>query len=161
MILIKTYTQQETLHLGESLGRLLPRGAIVSLVAPLGAGKTWLSKGLAKGIGGHEHDDVTSPAFTLVNEYFSDGGPTIYHIDFYRLDELTPEDFQMFDEYLTDPDAISIVEWGNKFLPSIAPEHLQVSIGFADDEENARTFGIEIIGDRERYAEVVNQLERV
>lgn len=155
MLMIQTHSQEETIELGEKLGASLPAGTILSLVAPLGAGKTWLSKGLARGIGGHEYDSVTSPAFTLVNEYASEHGPKVYHMDFYRLEELSPEDAEMFDEYFADEEAISIVEWGNKYLPSLGQEYLQVTVGFLGNEEFGRTFEIEVVGDPEPYTAVL------
>ena len=80
--------------------------------------------------------------------------------DFYRLDELSPSDFQMFDEYLTDDDAVAIVEWGNKFLAQLAPSFLQITIGFAGDDENARTFDIERIGDSPLYEAALARLDQ-
>src|SRR5689334_8534114 len=95
----------QTLRLGECFGSLLSAPAIVNLSAPLGGGKTWFSKGVAHGVGGHNYDEVTSPAFNLVHEYVANGAPKIYHVDFYRLDELVAEDVQMFAEYLADSSA--------------------------------------------------------
>lgn len=160
MTTIRTHTEEETLRLGEVVGQLLAPGSVVSLVAPLGAGKTWLSKGIAKGVAGHDYDSVNSPAFNLVHEYVADdASPKIFHIDFYRLDELTPEDVQMFEEYLIDDSVVALVEWGNKFLDSIVDDYLLISIERCADDESCRQFAFETVGDGQRYSALINYLD--
>jgi tRNA threonylcarbamoyladenosine biosynthesis protein TsaE len=148
----------QTLNLGECFGSLLSAPAVINLSAPLGGGKTWFSKGVARGVGGHEVDEVTSPAFNLVHEYVAEGAPKIYHVDFYRLDELVPEDVQMFAEYLADDSAIALVEWGDKFLPSLVDGYLTVRIAYGPSDEPAtRVFDFSATGPA--YAEIIDRFE--
>jgi tRNA threonylcarbamoyladenosine biosynthesis protein TsaE len=95
------------------------RGLVVSLVGPLGAGKTVFVKGLAEGLG-IEPTAVSSPSFTIVNEYTAGGKRRLSHVDLYRVEsgrEL--EDAGFLD--LLDPGAVVAVEWGDR-LPEALPE---------------------------------------
>lgn len=80
-------SEVETLRLGEVIGRLLKGNEVICLVGELGAGKTTLVKGIAKGMGIFEGYQVRSPTFTLVNEYPTQKGPLI-HVDLYRAKDI-------------------------------------------------------------------------
>jgi tRNA threonylcarbamoyladenosine biosynthesis protein TsaE len=150
----------QTLRLGECFGSLLSAPAIINLSAPLGGGKTWFSKGVARGVGGHDYDSVTSPAFNLVHEYVIEGAPKIYHVDFYRLDELVPEDIQMFAEYLADTSAIALVEWGDKFLPELADSYLTVRIAYGPQgDTTTRAFDFSAPESDTAYGELIERFE--
>ncbi len=108
---------EETISLGEEISLGLSAGMVVALSGELGTGKTHFTKGLCKRFIGNEMK-VTSPTFTLVNEY--SGSIPIYHFDFYRLESID-ELFDIgFDEYL-DGGGICIIEWPDKF-PDAIPE---------------------------------------
>ena len=68
----RTASEEETIALGERLAGELPRRGVVLLIGNLGAGKTTLAKGIVRGRGAAEHDDVSSPTFTLIHEYGAD-----------------------------------------------------------------------------------------
>ena len=76
-----TRSEEETVSLGEKLAHELPARGVVLLIGNLGAGKTTLAKGIVKGRGAADPEQVASPTFTLIHEY----GPKLYHIDLYRL----------------------------------------------------------------------------
>ena len=76
---------EETARLGEGLAKRLRAGDVVALSGELGAGKTTLVRGIARGLGA-KGEEVASPSFTIINEY--PGSPPLYHIDFYRLERL-------------------------------------------------------------------------
>ena len=78
----ETASEDETVALGRELARSLPRRAAVLLIGNLGAGKTTLAKGIVAGLGAAELEEVSSPTYTLIHEYGSDG--RAYHIDLYR-----------------------------------------------------------------------------
>ena len=80
----RTETPQETEALGEALGRVLPPGSVVAYTGGLGAGKTAVTRGLARGLG--IQDRVTSPTYTIVNEY-EGGRLPLFHFDWYRLSD--------------------------------------------------------------------------
>ncbi|MCC6443283.1 MAG: tRNA (adenosine(37)-N6)-threonylcarbamoyltransferase complex ATPase subunit type 1 TsaE [Armatimonadetes bacterium] len=105
---------EATRSFGERLAAILPPGAAICLFGEMGAGKTTLVQGIARGLGIRE--PVASPTFTLVHEYQST--PPLYHIDLYRLEEAELDDLGL-DEYLEN-EGIACIEWPDKMavLPS-------------------------------------------
>src|SRR2546425_7132359 len=130
---VRTYltrSEEETIALGESLARELPSRAVVLLIGDLGAGKTTLAKGIVKGLGAGEPDDVSSPTFTLIHEY----GTRVYHIDLYRLDRAA-EAAALGIEELFDKEAVVLIEWGERFPELWPAEHIEIRLeqGEGDD----------------------------
>jgi len=121
------------LALGRFLASGLAPGDLVALNGELGAGKTHFAKGIAEGLG--SSDPVTSPTFSLVNEYRS-GPLPVLHFDFYRLDSAEELIRIGWDEYL-DEDAVLLVEWADKF-PELLPADRTRSYDFAIREDGAR-----------------------
>jgi tRNA threonylcarbamoyladenosine biosynthesis protein TsaE len=117
-LVFRTRSEEETIATGEQLARQLPARAVVLLIGELGAGKTTLAKGIVKGLGAADPEDVSSPTFTLVHEYGS--GRNVYHIDLYRLQNAR-EAFALGLDDLFDRDAVLLVEWGERF-PDLWPE---------------------------------------
>ncbi len=118
---VRTRSARATEALGERIGRRLRPGDVVALVGPLGAGKTVLARGLARGAGACGY--VASPSFVIVREY---GGPIpVRHVDLYRLER--PEDIESvgLDDVLTD-DAIAIVEWADRAPWVLPADHLRI-----------------------------------
>jgi tRNA threonylcarbamoyladenosine biosynthesis protein TsaE len=111
--------------LGEQIASLLPRRAVVFLSGDLGAGKTTLTKGIAKGLGAAGSDEVSSPTFTLIHEY---GSPTrVYHVDLYRIE--TPRQLATLGlDELFDRDAIVVIEWPEKFASWLPPDPIRIQI---------------------------------
>jgi tRNA threonylcarbamoyladenosine biosynthesis protein TsaE len=127
----RTTTEAETIALGERLARELPARAVVLLIGNLGAGKTTLAKGMAKGRGAAEPDDVSSPTFTLIHEY---GGGRVYHIDLYRLDE--PRQVATLGlEELFDQDALVLIEWGERFPQLMPPQRTEIRLVARENDE--------------------------
>ena len=113
----ETKSSAGTVAIGRKLAELLTPPRLLILRGDLGAGKTTLVKGIAAALGAAEPDEVTSPTFTLVHEYSGmlDGKPVkLLHLDLYRLDAERQLDSLGIDEMRT-PDAIVLVEWGEKF----------------------------------------------
>lgn len=107
---ITTHSEEETVVAGERLAARLKRGDVVLLYGDLGAGKTAFVRGLAKGLGASA-DDVSSPTFTLIQEY---RGPVILqHVDLYRLKPAEIEGLGL-DE-LTDGSAVVAIEWAERW----------------------------------------------
>jgi tRNA threonylcarbamoyladenosine biosynthesis protein TsaE len=112
-----THSGADTIEVGRKLVRLLKPPQLLLLRGELGTGKTTLVKGIAQALDAAEPDEVTSPTFTLVHEYegTQDGKPVkLYHIDVYRLEGERQLETLGLDELLT-PDALVLVEWGDKF----------------------------------------------
>jgi len=126
-----TESEDETIALGEKLAAELPPKAVVLLIGSLGAGKTTLAKGIVKGLGAAQPDDVSSPTFTLIHEY----GPSVYHIDLYRLDTAAQVATLGLDE-ICDRRAIVLIEWGERF-PQLMPED-RIEIRLRTTNESSR-----------------------
>jgi tRNA threonylcarbamoyladenosine biosynthesis protein TsaE len=108
MVICISHSPEETLALGEAWGRAAQPGWIIGLTGDLGAGKTQLVRGLARGL--EVTDRVHSPTFALVNEY-AGGRLPLWHLDLYRLD--APEQIAAagLEEYLTRHDGVVVIEW--------------------------------------------------
>ena len=117
-----SHSPAETEALGETWGRSAPRGRVIALSGDLGAGKTQLVKGIARGLGVTTR--VHSPSFTLVNEYAGGRWP-LFHLDLYRLE--TPEQILSagLEEYL-QPNGVAVIEWAERLTEGrgIAGERL-------------------------------------
>ena len=113
----ETKSAAGTVAIGRKLAELLTPPKLLILRGDLGAGKTTLVKGIAAALGAAEPEEVTSPTFTLVHEYSGtqDGKPVkLLHLDLYRLEAERQLDSLGLEEMRT-PDAILLVEWGEKF----------------------------------------------
>jgi tRNA threonylcarbamoyladenosine biosynthesis protein TsaE len=107
---------EETLALGEQWGRVAQRGWVIGLSGDLGAGKTQLVKGIARGLGSPAR--VHSPTFALLHEY--DGGRLpLFHLDLYRLNNREEVASAGLEEYLIKPNGIVVVEWIERWLPTV------------------------------------------
>lgn len=122
---------KETEKFGERLGSLLKPGDIISLTGDLGAGKTTLTKSIGKGLG--VEDYITSPTFTLINEY--KGRTMLYHFDVYRLEGAVDLYDLGFEEYFYS-NGVCIIEWGDKIEEVLPKEriNLQIEKGVELDE---------------------------
>jgi tRNA threonylcarbamoyladenosine biosynthesis protein TsaE len=107
-----SHSPAETEALGEAWGREARRGLVIALSGDLGAGKTALVRGLARGLG--YNGRVHSPTFTLVNTY-EGGRLTLFHLDLYRLE--TPEHIRSagVEEYLR-PEGVAVIEWAERLV---------------------------------------------
>lgn len=106
-----TNSPEETLDFGRRLATLLPRGTVIALVGDLGCGKTVFSRGIARGLGIAEK--VTSPTFTVAQEYRIPGEPGhyLYHLDMYRISDENAALAFGIDEFLFQPGCLTLVEW--------------------------------------------------
>ena len=127
----KTNSPEETEALGAALGRVLTPGSVIAYRGDLGAGKTAFTRGLARGLG--YPDMVTSPTYTIVNEYLG-GRLPLFHFDMYRL--RSAEDLWDigWEDYL-DRDGVCAVEWSENVPEAMA---------------GALTVNIEKLGDTDR-----------
>ena len=126
-----THSPQETEALGQKLGQALPAGTVIAYRGDLGAGKTAFTRGLARGLG--ITDPVTSPTYTIVNEY-SSGRLPLFHFDMYRLHSADDLFDIGWDDYL-ERQGICAVEWS---------ENVEEAM------ENALTVTIQKLGEETR-----------
>ena len=128
MSVVDSASRDDTVRLGEAIGRRLAPGDVVALSGELGAGKTALVQGIARGLGCG--DRVTSPTFTIVNEY-ADG--RLFHVDFYRLERREELDAIGFDDYFARGGVI-VVEWADRFPEALPAERLDIRIEITGEE---------------------------
>ena len=107
---------EETFALGEAWGREAQRGWVIGLSGDLGAGKTQLVKGLARGLGVPAR--VHSPTFALLNEY-AGGRLPLFHLDLYRLNNRADVAGAGLEDYLIEPDGIAVVEWIERWVGEV------------------------------------------
>ena len=136
---VETHSVSETEALGERLAKCLSSGSVVALYGDLGAGKTALVRGMARGL--EITESVSSPTFTIVNEY--PGHPGLFHFDLYRLKNAEELYAIGWEDYL-DRDGVCVVEWSEN-----APE--------AFPEDTVRVY-IDRLGDTDRRIRVEGML---
>jgi tRNA threonylcarbamoyladenosine biosynthesis protein TsaE len=115
---------EATQALAEGWAEQCRRGDIIALYGPLGAGKTQLVKGLARGL--KFSGDVTSPTFTLVHEYVG-GRLPIYHLDLYRLEDVASAERMGIEDYLSG-DGVTVIEWPEKVEELLSDETMRWEI---------------------------------
>jgi tRNA threonylcarbamoyladenosine biosynthesis protein TsaE len=140
---------RDTQRLGARLGELAQAGDVYLLVGNLGAGKTCLTQGIARGLGIGEY--ALSPSFVIVRELY--GRLPLYHMDLYRLDDIAEIDDLGLDEYIYG-NGVCVIEWAEKGLALLPPEHLLVQIDYLED--TGRRLKLTAIG--RRYRELIAAL---
>ena len=138
---VPTGSEEETAAVGRKLAASLSAGDVLLLSGDLGAGKTAFVRGLAEGLG-ISRDEVSSPTFTLIQEYRG-GRLTLFHVDLYRI-----EDPREFDELGLDEIAeggVLAIEWAER-LPKAPPRAIRISIEHAGESE--RRVAVERYSDR-------------
>jgi len=142
-IQITTYSVRETRKLGQTLGAGINQAVIIALTGDLGSGKTAFVQGLAKGLDVPEKYYVTSPTFTLINEY--PGRHPLFHVDLYRIEHSSELAEIGLDEILKE-DAVIAIEWPEKLLGETFSSHLELRLRIIG--ENTRQFDIFAYGHR-------------
>jgi tRNA threonylcarbamoyladenosine biosynthesis protein TsaE len=151
MLRFITESAEETSNIGEQLGRLLSKGNIICLSGDLGAGKTAFTKGIAKGLG--VEDYVTSPTYTIINEY--QGRLPLYHFDVYRLNDVEEMYELGYEEYFFG-DGIVVLEWADIVRDIIPGDRLWITI-LNTKGDDSREIIMEPTG--EVYDEIVKGIE--
>jgi tRNA threonylcarbamoyladenosine biosynthesis protein TsaE len=136
----RTTTADETRDLGAALAPCLVAHDVVVLTGELGAGKTTLVQGIARGLGATEH--VASPTFTLVREYTS-GRVPLAHVDLFRLDREQDVIDLALDE-LEDGERVLLVEWGDPVAGLLADERLRIEL--TADPDDVRRIAVSTVG---------------
>ena len=108
-------TSADLEHFGETLARRLPHGAVLVLIGAMGAGKTTLTKGLARGL--DFAGEVTSPTYTYIHQYPTSHGEFV-HIDAYRLEDARAL-WRMGLEDLLETARLTVIEWGEALIPDL------------------------------------------
>ena len=133
--LAKSY--KETINIGKRLGSILSAGDVVALIGNLGCGKTCFTKGIALGLDVDPSEVITSPSFAIVNEY--NGRCHLYHMDLYRLENLSDILSIGLEEYFHD-ESVVVVEWADR-CPEIIPQKT-IKVNFEILEGDNRSISI-------------------
>lgn len=150
---ITTNSPDETRNLGITIGTWITHPLVIALTGDLGSGKTAFVQGLASGLGVPAEYYVTSPTFTLINEY--PGRIPLCHIDLYRLDGIGELEDIGLDELLHDQ-AVIAIEWAEKIADNMLAEHLTMKFEIIDDESRR----IILVASGHNLANLIKALER-
>jgi tRNA threonylcarbamoyladenosine biosynthesis protein TsaE len=140
--MIEVKSEQEMQQLGERLGRLFVGGEVIELIGDVGAGKTTLVRGIARGMGIDE--TVQSPSFTISRLYEAPDGRRLAHYDFYRLDDPGIMKDELLDTINTHGTVV-IIEWAGTVEEILPVDHLTISI--MPSEESERELSVEAGGE--------------
>lgn len=136
MTTLVSHSAEETEQIGQALGRFLQPGDVIALSGDLGAGKTCLTRGIARGLG--ITDPVTSPTFILVGEYATARGFPLYHADCYRLGDAAAAEAESIglDEMMEGP-GVAVVEWAERIECLLPDDTLRIELVATDDMERS------------------------
>ena len=127
-----TNSPEETEKIGAAVGKIIPAGTVLAYRGDLGAGKTAFTRGLARGLGFKEA--VTSPTYTIVNEYLG-GRLPLFHFDMYRLSSADDLFDIGWEDYLTRG-GVCAVEWSERVDDAMPADTLWVDIARGTDESD-------------------------
>jgi tRNA threonylcarbamoyladenosine biosynthesis protein TsaE len=133
---------EQTIKIGEHIGSCLKKGDILALQGTLAAGKTTITKGIARGLGITE--DVTSPTFTLISEY--EGRCPLYHMDVYRLDS-TEAFLDLGVEEMLYGSGVCIIEWSEKVMSELPASTIIIKLETVDGNKRKITIDNWTYGD--------------
>jgi tRNA threonylcarbamoyladenosine biosynthesis protein TsaE len=131
-----TTSAGKTRQLGESIAKRLKANDVIALCGELGAGKTTLIQGIAKGLG--IKNWVTSPTFTIINEFT--GKIPLYHVDLYRLNNINEAEDIAIEEYF-NKGGITVIEWAEKIKEILHDNTIKIAMKIVS--ENKRSIKVE------------------
>ena len=149
---IITKSSEETKNLGEELSKFTKPGDLLAFYGELGAGKTCFIQGISRGL--KVKDYVTSPSFTIINEY--QGKIPIYHFDLFRLDNAEEIIELGYNEYFYG-EGLTVIEWAGKIEQLLPKEHLKIKIKFKDRYQRKISF----ISQGDRFKKFLEELNRI
>ncbi len=133
-------SERETESIGAEIARMCPRGSVILLDGDLGAGKTVFTRGFARALGIDE--PVSSPTYTIVQEYDLPERGRLYHLDLYRISGVEAALAFGVDEFLNDPSSYALVEWPER-ITGIIPQNA-VRIRLKHTGESQREITVEM-----------------
>jgi len=123
-------SEQDTENIAFDLARHTPFGSVICLSGNLGAGKTVFARGFARGMG--IKDIISSPTFNIVKEYEASDNKWMYHLDLYRINDSDSALAFGIDEYISDANAITLIEWSERIEDILEPGRITVNIERTD-----------------------------
>lgn len=134
---VTTNSPEQTKALGKAIGHVIDSKTIIAMVGDLGSGKTIFVQGLAVGMGISPETYITSPTYTLINEY--QGRMPLYHADFYRLNEADEEVEHLGFTDLLNKDAVVAIEWADRLDHLNIGDHLMVAFTILKNDQRTVT----------------------
>lgn len=137
-------SENDTKHFAKNLAQQLKPGDIVVLTGELGAGKTKFTEGFLEFF--HLENEISSPTFTIVNEYNSSNGINIYHFDVYRLADV--DEFYAIggEEYFEN--GICLIEWGEIIKDALPKEYIHITINKDENNVDKRIINVDFYGEK-------------
>jgi tRNA threonylcarbamoyladenosine biosynthesis protein TsaE len=129
--IIRSTSAEQTRAIGRSIGEKLSDGDVLALCGELGSGKTCFAAGVARGLGVDEKYQITSPTFTLINEY--PGRCRLFHFDVYRLRHNAELECLGYEEYFGGQGVV-IIEWAEKIARRLPPETVFITFQYVDEQ---------------------------
>lgn len=147
-------SENDTMHFAKDLASKLHKGDIIVLTGELGSGKTKFTQGFLEFFG--LENEISSPTFTIVNEYNAQNDINIYHFDVYRLSDI--DEFYAIggEEYFEN--GICIIEWGEIIKEALPKDYINIIFEKSNDNENYRNLIIETFGDK--YNNLFNEIQQ-
>jgi len=130
---IITKSAQETQSLGKKIGLDLKSGSLLALYGELGSGKTTFIQGLAKGLGIKKR--ILSPTFVFIRPYPLSPQGTFYHVDLYRINEVTEATGLGLEEIFADPEAITVIEWAERIKEILPQKRREIFFDYLDENQ--------------------------
>ena len=131
-------SEEETEKIASKIAKKIPYGTCVGLRGNLGAGKTVFARGFARGL--NIDDVVSSPTFTLIKEYHAGNNQWLYHLDLYRITDVEAALVFGVDEYLSDLNAIVLIEWSERIYELFTSDTVLIDIDRTG--ENSRRISV-------------------
>lgn len=153
LVEFESKSAKQTFSIGFAVGRKAREGDVFALTGELGSGKTCFTGGLARGLGVGEEYAITSPTFTLINEY--PGRCRLCHFDLYRLNHSSELEDLGYEEYISGKGVV-VIEWAEK-IAEVLPDDV-VSVCFRYVDESKRIIGF--IGTEKKVCELVQDISR-
>ena len=144
-----SYSEEDTINFADKFAENLNKNSVIILSGDLGSGKTKFTEGILKHFG--LEDEISSPTFTIVNEYHSDN-MNIYHFDLYRLSDIDEFYAMGGEEYFEK--GICIIEWGETILEALPKEYIHIFLEKSSIDENTRILKVKAIG--EKYEKILD-----
>lgn len=135
-------SEEDTIAFAEYIAKQVTPGTVIALYGDLGAGKTVFSRAFARAIGVTEN--VSSPTYTIIQEYKLDNFKYLYHLDLYRINNSRDALAFAVDEYLNDANSYALVEWPERIEDILAPDTVKIMIEHLNDSER-KIYQLEIL----------------
>jgi tRNA threonylcarbamoyladenosine biosynthesis protein TsaE len=157
-LIIHSDSEAASLELGRHIGECLEAGDVLALWGELGAGKTLLTRGIARGLGISPEVRITSPTFTFINEY--EGRLYLYHIDLYRVVDAAELNTIPWREVLFGS-GVAVVEWPERLGQGLPDERFDIQLQITGDDTRTITISAHGVGNLARLKRWSQQLQAI